>query len=150
MGGRETLHFLCNNGFMVGMLEVNTLCFFLSGFWLSCSPFLLTFLLPWLRSCLSPKGSEGPKATTLTRIAAQTPTIPVTVNTCHVPKGSEGPKATTVTRIATPIPTIPVTVDTSQNTRGSEGLKETTVRRIATRTPTIPFHCPHLAGGISC
>ena len=26
-GGRETLHFLCNNGFRVGMLEVNNSSF---------------------------------------------------------------------------------------------------------------------------
>ena len=47
------------------------------------------------------RGSQGPKVTTVTRIATWRGPIPVTVGAFEMRRGSEGRKMATVTRIAT-------------------------------------------------
>ena len=52
----------------------------------------------------NPRGSEGSKATTATRIVTPTPAIRLAVEIFHAPRESEGLKARTAMRIATLTP----------------------------------------------
>ena len=71
--------------------QLSAFLFFFLTFLLSCLPAAVFSLL---FSCLSPTESEGPKATTTTRIATPNLHDPcVSVDTYQIPKGSEGSKS---------------------------------------------------------
>ena len=73
-----------------GLPAIYCCCFtFMPAF---CLVFFRTYFLAFEAALflVSPRGAEGPKATTVTRIATPTLTIPVTVDTCEKPKGFRG------------------------------------------------------------
>ena len=59
----------------------------------------------------SPKRSESPKTSTVTRMVAPPTAIPVTVDILEFRTSSESRKTLTITGMATVTPAIPVTVD---------------------------------------